>query len=111
MVCANVSDRNRVRADVTGPTRGTSPTMHRRFSEGVLPMPRRFTLRSGATLVAAAMLMMLFVSLRAQQPPAQPAAQPPAQPAAQPPARGAAPATPAGRGAAPAAPPAKPLVP
>ena len=35
----------------------------------------------GASLVAVAMLMMLFVSLRAQQPPATPAQQPPATPA------------------------------
>ena len=52
-------------------------------------MPRR-----GASLVAVAMLMLLFVSLRAQQPPA----------------RGAAPATPAAAPAAPAPAP-KPLVP
>lgn len=57
-------------------------------------MHRPLKLRYGASLVAVAMMMTLFVSLRAQQPP-------------QPPARGAAPA------AAPAAPaPApKPLVP
>ena len=52
-------------------------------------MPRR-----GASLVAVAMLMLLFVSLRAQQPPA----------------RGAAPATPAAPPATPAPAP-KPLVP
>jgi hypothetical protein len=63
-------------------------------------------LRTGASLVAVAMLMMLFVSLRAQQPPARGAA--PATPA---PATPASPAAPAGRGAAPAAPAPKPLVP
>ena len=52
-------------------------------------MPRR-----GASLVAVAMLMLLFVSLRAQQPPA----------------RGAAPAAPAAAPAAPVPAP-KPLVP
>jgi hypothetical protein len=60
--------------------------------------------RFRASLVAVAMLTLLFVSLRAQQPPAQP-------PASQPPARGAAPATPAAAPAAPAAPAPKPLVP
>jgi cytochrome c556 len=58
-------------------------------------MHRPFRNAYGVSLVAVAMLMMLFVSLRAQQPPA--------------------PAPPAGRGAAPAATPAapapKPLVP
>jgi len=58
-------------------------------------MHRPFTLRTGASLAAVAMFMTLFVSLRAQQPPA----------------RGAAPAAPAGAPAAPAAPTAKPLVP
>src|SRR3954470_1381574 len=61
----------------------------------------------GALLAAAAMLMILFVSLRAHQPP-PPAPQPP-QPAQTP-----APTTPAARGATPAAPAApapKPLVP
>jgi cytochrome c556 len=56
----------------------------------------------GVSLVAVAMLMMLFVSLRAQQPPARgatPAAPAPANPAAPAPA------------AAPAAPAPKPLVP
>ena len=80
-------------------------------------MHRPFKTAHGASLVAVAMLTILFVSLRAQQPPA-PAQQPataqqpaPAQPpaTAQPPAAG----QPAGRGAAaaPAAPAAKPLVP
>ena len=58
-------------------------------------MHRTFKTAHGVSLVAVAMLMMLFVSLRAQQPPA--------------------PAPPAGRGATPAAAPAapapKPLVP
>jgi hypothetical protein len=60
-------------------------------------MYRPHSFRYGASLVAAAMLTTLFVSLRAQQPPA----------------RGTAPATPAApaRGAAPAAPAPKPLVP
>ena len=66
-------------------------------------MHKPLKLRTGASLVAVAMLMMLFVSLRAQQPPARGAA--PATPAP------ATPATPAGRGAAPAAPAPKPLVP
>src|SRR3954452_7272612 len=70
-------------------------------------MYRSFKAAPGASLVAAAMLMMFFVSLRAQQPPT-PAPQPP-QPAQTP-----APTTPAARGATPAAPAApapKPLVP
>ena len=69
-------------------------------------MHRPFKTAYGASLVAAAMLMMLFVSIRAQQPtPGQqppPTQAPPASP--QPPARGAAPA-------APTAPAPKPLVP
>jgi len=84
-------------------------------------MHRPLKTAAGVSSVAVAMLMMLFVSLRAQQPPAP---QPPA------PARGATPQTPApaapgtpapatpaapaGRGGAPAtpaAPAAKPLVP
>jgi cytochrome c556 len=56
-------------------------------------MPRPFPLRFGASIVAVAMLTTLFVSLRAQQPPAGGAA----------PARGAVPAAPA--------PAPKPLVP
>jgi len=74
-------------------------------------MSKPFSLRTGAPLVAVAMLMMLFVSLRAQQPPArgaQPATPAPATPA---PTTPATPAAPAGRGAAPAAPAPKPLVP
>src|SRR3954469_11075203 len=74
-------------------------------------MKKPLKLRSGASFVAAAMLTLVFVSVRAQQPPAAAAGQPPARgaaPAEQPPARGAAPE---GRGAAPAAPAAKPLVP
>ena len=59
-------------------------------------MNKPLTPRHGASLVAVAMLMLWFVSLRAQQPPA--------------PARGAAPATPAAAPAAPV-PAAKPLVP
>jgi len=73
-------------------------------------MKKPLKLRSGASVVAAAMLMMVFVSLRAQQPPAAPAAQPPARGAA-PEGRGARGAAPEGRGAAPAAPAPKPLVP
>src|SRR4051794_14784413 len=96
-------------------------------------MKKPLKLRSGASFVAAATLTLVFVSVRAQQPPAAAAGQPPARgaapaeqppargaaPAEQPPARGAAPAeqppargaAPEGRGAAPAAPAAKPLVP
>jgi hypothetical protein len=69
-------------------------------------MHRPLKLRTGTSLIAVAMLMMLFVSLRAQQPPARGAA--PATPA---PATPASPAAPAGRGAAPAAPAPKPIVP
>jgi len=66
-------------------------------------MHKPLTLRTGASLVTIAMLTMLFVSLRAQQPPARGAAPAAAEPAT--------PAAPAGRGAAPAAPAPKPLVP
>jgi cytochrome c556 len=71
-------------------------------------MHRSFKTVHGVSLVAVAMLTTLFVSLRAQQPPA-PAPQTPTQPAPaqQPAGRGTAPA-PAG---APAAPAPKPLVP
>ena len=72
-------------------------------------MHRSSKTAQGVSLVAIAMLTTLFVSLRAQQPPAP--AQQPAAPAQQP----TAPAPPAGRGAAPAGAPAapapKPLVP
>src|SRR4051812_35874937 len=88
-------------------------------------MKKPLKLRSGASSIAAAMLMMVLVSLHAQQPPAAPAQQPPARggaPAQPAPARGGAPegrggapegrgAAPEGRGAAPAAPAPKPLVP
>ena len=60
-------------------------------------MHRPHKLRYGASLVAVAMLLTLFVSLRAQQPPARPSAP-------------ATPATPAAAPAAPAPAP-KPLVP
>ena len=88
LVCGgNVSDRNRVRAP-HWPREG-------HFSYNAL-MQQHFIRRHGVSLVAVALLMTLFVSLRAQQPPAP------------------APAPPAGRGAAAAAAPApapKPLVP
>ena len=84
-------------------------------------MHRPLKTAAGVSSVAVAMLMMLFVSLRAQQPPAP---QPPASargatpqtpaPAAPGTPAPATPAAPAGRGGAPAtpaAPAAKPLVP
>jgi len=75
-------------------------------------MHRPLKTAAGVSFVAVAMLMMLFVSLRAQQPPARGATPAtPATPAAPGTPAPATPATPAGRGAAPAAPAAKPLVP
>ena len=92
LVCrGNVSDRNRVRVRHW-------PGERHFFYNALMNKPLKTAY--GASLVAVAMLMMLFVSLRAQQPPATPAPQPPA--------RGVAPE---GRGAAPAAPAPKPLVP
>ena len=84
LVCRdNVSDRNRV------PVLNWPGERHFFYNE---LMNKPLKTAYGVSLVAVAMLMMLFVSLRAQQPAA----------------RGAAPE---GRGAAPAAPAPKPLVP
>jgi hypothetical protein len=77
-------------------------------------MHRPFTTAAGVSFVAVAMLMMLFVSLRAQQPPAPARGATPQTPAAPGTPAPATPAAPAGRGGAaatPAAPAAKPLVP
>jgi len=77
-------------------------------------MHRPFKTAAGVSFVAVAMLMMLFVSLRAQQPPAPAAGATPQTPAAPGTPAPGTPAAPAGRGgapAAPAAPAAKPLVP
>jgi cytochrome c556 len=74
-------------------------------------MHRPLKTAAGVSFAAVAMLMMLFVSLRAQQPPAPAGGATPATPAAPGTPAAGTPAAPAGRGAAPAAPAAKPLVP
>jgi hypothetical protein len=77
-------------------------------------MHRPFKTAAGVSFVAVAMLMMLFVSLRAQQPPAPARGATPQTPAAPGTPAPGTPAAPAGRGGAPAtpaAPAAKPLVP
>ncbi|MCU1383142.1 MAG: hypothetical protein JWL71_1839, partial [Acidobacteria bacterium] len=67
--CGNVSDRNRLRA-------AHWPREGHFFYNALMNKPRKLRYASCA---AVAMLMMVFVSVRAQQPPAAPAQQPPAR--------------------------------